>query len=156
MRTQIKQAGPCHLRLIVCIEQETFPDPWSEALLERKLHDAAVRFLVAEGEEGVQGYGILQLLPPEAELLNIAVSSAVRRQGLGRRLLEALLERAKAEGVTAIYLEVRASNAAALALYSEFGFRQVSLRKNYYDNPYEDAVLMCRKGNFFDEETFYR
>ncbi|MCL2842652.1 MAG: ribosomal protein S18-alanine N-acetyltransferase [Oscillospiraceae bacterium] len=155
MTIQIKPAEPRHLSEIVGLEHEIFPDPWSAALLERRLHDSATRFLVAEGEGAIQGYGILQLLPPEAELFNIAVNPTARRQGVGKCLLEALLETAKAEGVTAIHLEVRASNIGALALYNRLGFRQIGLRKKYYDNPCEDAVLMCRKGSL-DEKTFYR
>lgn len=146
MILQIKQAEPCHLPEIARLEQIIFPDPWSVALLEGRIHDPACRFLVVEGEGVVQGYGILQLFPPEAEVLNIAVNPTARRQGVGRCLLGALLEAAGTEDIGDIHLEVRVSNTPAQGLYRGFGFREIGLRNNYYDNPSEDAVVMIRGG----------
>jgi len=140
----IRAAEPHHLPDIVRIERENFPDPWSAGLLQRKITDPAILFLVAQAEDRLLGYGLLQLIAPEAELINIAVDQTVRRQGVGRALLTALLEEASAHGVTTVHLEVRASNAPALTLYEALGFRPIGRRRGYYQNPCEDAILMTR------------
>ena len=142
---RIIKAEPRHLADIVKIEQAAFPDPWSRDLLERRITDPYTIFLIAEGEDGhLLAYAILQLIPPEAELLNIAVSEAARRSGIGRALLTALLEEAKSRGIDLIHLEVRASNHVAIALYETLGFTQTGLRRNYYETPCEDAILMAK------------
>jgi len=142
MSIAIAPAALHHLAEIVRIERETFPDPWSEALLARKMEDLTTIFCVAEQGRCVLGYAILQRIDPEAEVINIAVAKDARRQGIGHRLLEALLADAKEQGIEAIHLEVRAGNTAAIALYKSQGFQPIGLRKNYYQTPREDAILM--------------
>jgi len=142
---EIVRAERCHLADIVRMEQAHFPDPWSERLLERKLHDPDVCFLVAEADGNICGYAILQLLSPEAELLNLAVEQDVQRQGIARQLVTQLFNEAMAKGIDTIHLEVRASNIPALTLYNILGFETVGRRKAYYQNPTEDAVLMTMR-----------
>jgi len=150
MSIEICKAEPRHLPEIVRIEREHFPAPcWSAEFIERKLHDPTVRFLVAEAEGRVLGYAVLQPILPEAELLNIAVDQPAQRQGIARQLIVHLLNEAIGQGIRTIHLEVRASNAPALTLYRTLGFMQTGLRRDYYQNPMEDAVLMtldCCKG----------
>ena len=138
----ITRAKIHHLPQIAQIEREIFPDPWSEPLLLRKIEDEHTIFCVAEDEDQVRGYAILQLIAPEAEVINIAVAPTARRLGIGRALLAALLSQAEAAQIETIHLEVRESNQAAIALYSALGFGTVGLRKYYYENPREHAVLM--------------
>jgi len=138
----IEQAKLHHLAEIVQIEQESFPDPWSEALIVRKMEDTNTIFYVAVRDEQVLGHAVLQCIAPEAELEQIAVKKAARQQGIGRRLLEAAIAEAEKRGIREIRLEVRAGNIPAIALYHTLGFRDVGLRKGYYKNPSEDAVLM--------------
>lgn len=140
----ISRAKAHHLSQIAEIEREIFPDPWSKHLLLHKIEDEHTIFCVAEDEGEIQGYAILQLIAPEAEVINIAVAPTARRQGIGRALLTALLCEAEAAQIETIHLEVRESNQAAIALYATLGFRAVGLRKHYYDNPREHAVLMMR------------
>ena len=83
-------------------------------------------------------------IAPDWELENLVVAPHARRKGLGKRLLEALLERAGETNSESVFLEVRESNAAARALYEQAGFQQTGLRKSYYTNPLEDAVLYRR------------
>jgi ribosomal-protein-alanine acetyltransferase len=87
------------------------------------------------------GFLVAQHLPPEWELENIVVAPTSRRKGLGKRLLDSLLDAAKKTNSTAVFLEVRESNAAARTLYERTGFEQTGHRKAYYKNPSEDAVL---------------
>jgi len=144
MSILIKRAEACHLDEIVTLEREIFPDPWSKALLMRKIDDPAAIFCIAEREGKVLGYAILQGMPPEAEVINIAVYKEARCQGVGHNLLQALLDEAKTQGIATVYLEVRESNADAIALYASQGFKAVGLRKHYYQNPREHAILMTR------------
>jgi ribosomal-protein-alanine N-acetyltransferase len=99
--------------------------------------------LVAFSERGrIEGFAVASQLPPEAELESIAVALGSRRQGLGRLLFDGLIDELRAAGVHEINLEVRATNQAALGFYRAAGFAQTGLRKAYYADPIEDAVLM--------------
>jgi ribosomal-protein-alanine N-acetyltransferase len=98
--------------------------------------------LVAAGSEEVEGFTVASLLPPQAELESIAVAAGSQRRGLGRMLFDALLSELRKAGVLEIALEVRASNDAALAFYVRVGFSKMGLRRAYYADPVEDAVLM--------------
>ena len=142
MSLEIKVAETHHLEQIVRIEQASFSDPWSCGLLQRKMEDKGVVFYVAERDGSVLGYGILQCVLPEAEVINVVAADGARRQGIGRGVLEALLREAKRRGVETVHLEVREGNLGAIGLYRSLGFEMVGLRKDYYENPREHAVLM--------------
>ena len=88
------------------------------------------------------GFVIARLTPPEAELESIGVAAAHQQRGIGRRLMGALIEQLEASRVERLYLEVRASNAPALALYRSVGFAETGRRPSYYADPQEDAILM--------------
>ena len=100
--------------------------------------------LVVSGSqfESVLGFTVASFLPPQAELESIAVAAGSQGQGLGRRLFDALVSELRTAGVLEIVLEVRASNRVALAFYGSAGFSQSGLRRAYYADPIEDAVLM--------------
>ena len=137
---EIVKAGAGHLGAIAALEKVCFPrDPWPEDLIAR-LGD---RFTVAlDGDGGVAGYLVLSTVLDEGAIDNVAVAPAYRRRGIGDALVADALARGRALGLAFITLEVRASNAPAIALYERHGFRQVGRRKNYYEKPREDAVLM--------------
>ncbi len=97
--------------------------------------------LVAEDETGVQAFGVIRLLQEECEIENLAVAPAMRRRGLGKQLLDGLINLARNQGATMIFLEVRESHEAARALYKSLGFSESGRRKAYYHNPDEDAIL---------------
>ena len=99
-------------------------------------------FLVAAGEREIVGYVIARGAADEGEILNLAVAPQFRRRGVGCGLGRAILELLGSRGVTAVYLEVRASNAVARSLYEQLGFREVGRRENYYRRPVEDAILL--------------
>ncbi len=104
--------------------------------------------LVAEevrDDSSIYGFLVARSIDPEWELENIAVAAGARRKGLAKRLLDALLARAQETNSQSVFLEVRESNAAARTLYERGGFQQAGLRKSYYTNPLEDAVVYRRR-----------
>lgn len=118
---------------------------WSESSWREILCSSAAGrrlALVAESEDALCGLAIFSVLAPEAELELIAVAESLRRQGLARRLFAAAVERLRETEVTAVLLEVRASNEAALGFYAREGFQPEGRRKGYYIDPVEDALLL--------------
>ena len=132
-----------HLPQVAALEKVCFPaDPWSETLFRDALESPHTGFLLAEGEDGaVLGYAVLSAVLDEGNLDNIAVDPRCRRQGVADALLSALTEFGRTS-LSVLYLEVRASNLPAIALYEKHGFVPVGRRKNYYEMPREDALLM--------------
>jgi ribosomal-protein-alanine N-acetyltransferase len=132
--------------VVAAIESEAFSSPWSRQTFLDLISRPNLELLVMEhGSLGIVGYAVLWCILEQGELANLAIVPHLRGQGLGTRLLAHTLEIAKGRGVEVVYLEVRESNAAALALYTRFGFTQVGLRRGYYDHPKEDArILMAR------------
>lgn len=134
---------PAHVAQVAALEQTCFSDPWPESILARELTNPLSLWLCALDGESVVGYIGSQTVLGEADMMNVAVAPRARRQGLGRALVEALCTalrcRMRAEVLT---LEVRDSNAPALALYASLGFVQIGLRKNYYQHPKEDARIL--------------
>ena len=129
---------------IVEIERTSFGDPWSEETFRDLLRLRQAIFLVAtEGlPESVCGYVIAAVITDEAEVLNLAVAGQSRRRGVGGRLLDAGLGMIREQGAREVFLEVRESNAAAIALYTSRGFAALSRRARYYRNPVEDALVL--------------
>ena len=133
------------LEQVMPIEEECFSVPWTENGFFTFLIRQDALFLVAEEDDEILGYiGILTVLD-EGEITNVCVRPSARRRHVGARLLEELLGRVETGDVAVIHLEVRESNAAAIALYEKFGFVRDGLRRNYYEEPKEDALLMSRK-----------
>lgn len=129
-----------HLPALAELEKQCFHAPWSENMLREELGGGI--FLVAEQDGEVQGYVGCQTVLDEGYITNVAVSPDFRRRGAARRLIAELIARAKEKGLAFVTLEVRESNAPAIALYTGAGFAPVGKRKNFYSNPTENAVLM--------------
>ena len=128
---------------IAVLEDEIFSEPWSEYTLSYHLPDEYHDFIVAVDEDdNVAGYLIMSIAADVGELDNIAVAELYRRQGLADRMIEECLNRANKRGLDSIFLEVRESNTPARNLYEKYGFQIVGKRKNYYEKPREDAILM--------------
>lgn len=134
-----------HLAALAEIEKACFHAPWSENALREELGKGL--FLVAERDATAVGYVGCQTVLDEGYITNVAVTPEARRQGVARALLHELAERVKAEKLAFVTLEVRRSNAAAIALYESMNYESVGTRKNFYENPTEDAVLMTWKLN---------
>ena len=143
MNLRIVPMTTAHLPSLVALEQICFPaDPWSESVYRAALDNPAVAILLAEGADGaILGYAVLSTVLDEGNLDNIAVHPDCRRQGVADALLGAITGFGR-EHLACLMLEVRASNAPAIALYEKHGFAAVGRRKNYYESPKEDAVLM--------------
>ena len=129
-----------HLAALAEIEKACFHAPWSESMLREELGKGI--FLVAERDGQAVGYVGCQTVLDEGYITNVAVSPDARRQGIARTLIEKLTAEARAAGLAFVTLEVRVSNAPAIALYEGAGFGRVGVRKNFYTAPTEDAVLM--------------
>lgn len=132
-----------HLDEIAQIERLCFPDPWSRAILAEELENACAAFLTALDADGaVIGYAGLHVMADEGYVANIAVRPEHRRQGVASALLDVFISFAKSSGLAFLTLEVRGSNAPALALYRKKNFRLAGRRRNYYRHPTEDAWIM--------------
>ncbi len=141
----IRDFSPVDVRAVALLEAECFSTPWSEqAILDS--YKEGVLFTLAEEEGRVIGYAGLQTVLDEGYITNIAVSRDFRGRGVGSALVERLKEKAREKGLAFISLEVRQSNAAAIALYEKQGFKTVGKRKNFYTAPLEDALIMTIEG----------
>ena len=126
------------------IEQACFSVPWTEAMLRAQMAPETHIFLAAVADGTVLGYIGLMYVLDEGYISNVAVTPQFRRQGIAEALIRALIGRAEEKQLAFLTLEVRAGNAPAIALYEKCGFSAVGCRKNYYEKPTEDAILMTR------------
>lgn len=129
---------------VSAIEQAVQPYPWTRGNFSDSLANGYL-CRVDETDEGVRGYAILMPVMDEAELLTIGVAAAQQRKGLGRAMLGEMLALARERNMRRVFLEVRPSNTAAVALYRSAGFTQVGVRRGYYQNSNgsEDALVMA-------------
>ena len=127
---------------LAALERACFPEGADEAMLERFLSDGRHRFLLAEEDGTLLGYAWYEYVLDEGYVGNVAVAAEHRRRGVGRLLVEDMLSDARAMHLAFLTLEVRESNTPARGLYEKTGFQVVGRRKNYYERPREDAVLI--------------
>ena len=147
-RMSIRLADLGDLPSIHAIEKACFSDPWELDSISAVLALPHMKTWVAEQGEGAErrvvGYVIGLLLGVEAEVADLAVDPPLKGKGIGGQLLDCLLNEAPAQGIEAVFLEVRESNAAARALYASRAFQEVGRRKSYYRQPVEDALILRR------------
>ena len=134
-----------HVEQIAQLEMICFSDPWSVNSIRYELTNPLSSWFVAVDGETVVGYIGSQAVMDEADIMNVAVHPAYRRQGIAQGLIDILVEQLKEKGVVCLFLEVRASNEFAINLYDKNGFLQVGRRKNYYHNPKEDALILKKE-----------
>lgn len=126
------------------IENITFSIPWSIETFGRALESVNTVYLVAESGDTILGYcGMYQVLN-EGDITNVAVNVEYRRRGVAKELLLQLINIAKDRGVENITLEVRESNVPAIKLYEKIGFKEAGIRKNFYEKPVENAIIMWK------------
>lgn len=140
----IREAEASAARAVYEIGTQCFSDAWREETVVHDMAQPHSLYLVAQDGEEILGYACFWFVADEAQLVNIGVRPAVRRRGLGARLVEAGLAAAKERHMASMYLEVRVSNVAAQALYRRYGFAVQALRKGVYDLPREDGYIMAR------------
>ena len=134
-----------HVMQVAALEKQCFSDPWSENSVASELNNPLSLWLVAVDDENLAGYVGSQTVMDETDMMNIAVDPRYRRQGIAQMLVEALVEQLKKAESRCLTLEVRISNAPAIALYEKLGFAQVGKRPNYYRNPKEDALILRKE-----------
>lgn len=127
------------------LEAEIFSVPWSEKSFLEEVEREDRLFVVAYVNETLAGYmGLIPFLD-EADITNVAVASSMRRRGIAQKMLETTMSRAEKMGVNSFTLEVRVGNAGAIALYEKLGFTSEGIRKNFYEKPTEDALIMWKR-----------
>ena len=152
MHVHVVPMNADHLDEVAELERICFSTPWSRNMLAEELDNLLSAFLVAlDDRDRVVGYAGVQVILDEGYITNIAVRPECRQQGIAGKLLQVFLDFAQANKLAFLTLEVRASNHTAIMLYGSRGFRSVGRRKNYYEHPKEDAIIMTRE--FTDAET---
>jgi len=141
----IEVMNSSHVAQIAELEKICFSDPWSERSIASELNNKLAFWLVAVEGETVAGYIGSQTVMDETDMMNVAVHPDFRRQGVAEALVNKLVENLKRMGSHCLTLEVRASNAPAIALYEKLGFSEIGRRKNYYRNPREDALILRKE-----------
>ena len=146
---------PEHVPQIAQLEKRCFSMPWTEEMLNSQLKDDRHEFIAALDASGkIIGYVGMMYVLDEGYISNVAVSPEYRRMGIGDKLIEALCEICRGHDLAFVSLEVRAGNAPAVALYKKHGFTKAGVRKNYYEQPREDALIMTKfwnRGNTLED-----
>lgn len=142
MAIQIEPMSAQTTAAVAQIEAECFSRPWSHNAFIAELSNPRAVTFVAKSDGDIAGFINLGFVLDEASVNNIAVKKAYRRRGIGKALLTAAITYCRNNRLTMLVLEVRKSNLSAIALYEQFGFQAVGIRKRFYAEPEEDAILM--------------
>lgn len=134
-----------HVSQVAELEKICFSDPWSEKSVASELTNPLSLWLVAVEDDRVTGYVGSQSVMGESDMMNVAVHPDFRRKGVAEMLVRELVAALAKKDNHCLTLEVRASNAPAISLYEKLGFAQIGLRKNYYRNPKEDALILRKE-----------
>ena len=134
-----------HVSQVAELEKICFSDPWSEKSVASELTNPLSLWLVAVEDDRVTGYVGSQSVMGESDMMNVAVHPDFRRKGVAELLVRELVAALAKNDNHCLALEVRASNAPAISLYEKLGFAQIGLRKNYYRNPKEDALILRKE-----------
>lgn len=133
-----------HVQQVYQIEEQSFFTPWSKKSIQSEIDNPIGRYLVIMDGQKVIAYGGFWVVPPEANINNIAVAPDYRGRGISKILMDELIAMAKLEGAKELYLEVRSSNRVAQNLYRSLGFKMIGLRNGYYVDTEEDAIVMLK------------
>ncbi len=142
MKFELRELSAADISSAAQIENACFSAPWSEKTLLSELQNPLNKFFGAFNENSLAGYIGFQTVLEETSVFNVAVLPEFRRNGIGKALVEKLICEAKKAGSKVVFLEVRASNLPAINLYEKEGFVFFGLRKNYYENPKENALIL--------------
>lgn len=142
---EIIRMNESHVSQIAVLEQLCFSDAWSENSIRSELTNKLSLWLAAVDGDRVAGYIGSQTVLGWADMMNLCVSPDYRRQGIGEQLTMELERQLREEKVECLTLEVRVSNAPAIALYEKLGFKQVGKRPRYYEKPREDALILRKE-----------
>lgn len=134
---------------VIKLERRSFTVPWSEQAFCDEITNKLAFYLLGWMGDQVIAYAGMWLIVDEAHITNVAVDSHLRGKGIGKRLMQQMLTIAAEHSAKAMTLEVRPSNKAALALYNNLGFERAGIRKNYYEDTHEDALILWLQGEVF-------
>lgn len=126
------------------IERQIFSIPWSEKAFRNSMESDNTIYIVAKENNNVAGYAGMYLSFEEGNITNVAVNPLSRRKGIGEKIVRDILNRAYEKGVRDVFLEVRETNSVAITLYEKIGFKEEGIRKNFYDKPRENALIMWK------------
>lgn len=126
------------------LEGEIFSDPWSYRDVQDLICTEGGMCFTALEDGKVIAYVIGRLIAPEGEIYRVAVAPHKRQRGIGYRLLDYAVKTSKGHGLERLFLEVRSRNIPAIKLYTAYGFKEIGIRKNYYKDPQDDAIVMLR------------
>lgn len=142
----VHEMGPEDISGVSKIEERCFSDPWSLEAVREGLESSLDTWLVLKEKEGILGYCVFRIIAGEGELLRIAVLPEFQGRGLSKKLMDQMVEYSRKKKAETMFLEVRESNEKARNLYRSYGFSEKGIRKEYYRNPVENAVIMkaCR------------
>ncbi len=138
----IRQMTEEDVAAVAVLEAENFSRPWSHDAFYKTLSDENYIVIIAKESDAVLGYCVLLCTGEEADITNVCTAPVARGKGVATEILTTLMEEGTSRGVTEFFLEVRESNTPARRLYTKLGFEEIGLRKNYYEEPKEHAVLM--------------
>ena len=138
----VRNAVEADVEVIAVLEKATFSDAWTTESIYDTFRQKQAFIVCAEKDEKFAGYCIVYFVLDEAEIVRIAVDASCRRQGVGRELLDQVQQICQEKGISHLLLDVRESNNTARAFYRDYGFGIDGIRKNFYDSPRENAVLM--------------
>ena len=139
---EIRRSRPDDATRISELEGEIFSDPWQKKdIFSYICSEDGMCFTALDGDLPI-AYVLGRLIAPEGEIYRIAVDEKYRGRGIGYRLLSYALKSERGRGLETVFLEVRSKNASAIALYSSYGFRKMGVRRGYYKNPDDDAIVM--------------
>ena len=133
-----------YMKQIATLEKECFSEPWSENALFESLK-AGTKFIIAAKDEKVLGYVGISMILDEGYITNVAVTASSRKKGVASLLMATLISMGKKNALSFISLEVRASNNAAISLYTKYGFKKEGERRNFYRDPTENAIIMTKR-----------
>ena len=139
-----RRSIPADATGIASLEEEIFNDAWSYRDIQDLIcTEGGMCFTAVEGDT-VVAYVIGRLIAPEGEIYRVAVAPHKRQRGIGYRLLDYAVKTSKGRGLERLFLEVRSRNIPAIKLYTAYGFKEIGIRKNYYKDPQDDAIVMLR------------
>lgn len=145
----IRQMTEEDVAAVADLEEQNFSRPWSFDAFLKTLSDENYIVMIAKDTDALLGYCVLLCTGEEADITNVCTAPEARGKGVATDMLAALMDAGRARGVTEFFLEVRESNVPARSLYTKLGFEEIGLRKNYYEEPKEHAVLMKKEDNLW-------
>ncbi|MBR3606955.1 MAG: ribosomal protein S18-alanine N-acetyltransferase [Lachnospiraceae bacterium] len=145
MEIRIEPLQECYLDQVCALEEEVFSMPWHRESFQEMIEDKNACYLVALHQEEVVGACGLRNIVGDGEVTNVVTKKAYQNRGIGATLLNQLFSIGRTMGVEAYTLEVRVSNRPAIHLYQKLGFKEEGIRKNFYEKPREDALIMWKR-----------